>query len=230
MMPATPPNINWSGVSRVILGSKSWSRKTLLREVKAPAFDIIVPAIDERAIKRDSARDLVLAIAVAKARALVTRGEVVVAGPRASDSTAGPSPTGKTLLICGDAVVTHKGAILGKPRDVEEAWAFLRSYADAPVTTVCSVVVVDVGRRVFWSGVDEAEVYFRPLHDEVIGRVIDDGALESAGGLRIEHVAIQPFIDCVVGHVSAVMGFSQPVLADLVQRALSDHPSGEKLI
>lgn len=230
MMPSMGPLVAWTGVSRLILGSKSWSRRTLLEQLNPPPFDVVVADIDEEAIKSDDPRDMVLKIALAKATALLSRREVSHPSPLISSTFSTgvddgddeeEEEEGRVLLICGDAVVMHKGVVRGKPRDRDDARSLLRSYADAPATTVSSIVVVDVRSRMHWAGVDEAEVYFREMPSDAIESVIDDGAMQSAGALRIEHPRVQPFIDCIVGDLSAVMGFSQPLLASLLADALN---------
>lgn len=211
-MPGPVPAVDakWAGLGRLILGSKSWSRRTLLSELGVPPFDIIVPDIDESSIRSSCARELVVAIGNAKALALLSRPELAVSGTN-----------GKTLMICGDSVVKHKDMILEKPRDEEEARGFLRSYATAPATTVSSVVVVDVEARRKWEGVDEAEVYFREMPEGVIEELISTGgSMESAGGLRIEHPRVQQYTECIIGHRSAVMGFSQPLVEQMLKEAL----------
>lgn len=199
----------------------------------------------------ESAQDMVLQIGIAKARAIMAKPALlrpVFSPPKkdkssvaddadcteheddyedddedGEDSMTNTSDGGSVVLVCGDAVVTHSGKIVGKPKSRDEARDWLRSYGSGlPVTTVSSIVIVDVRRKVFWSGVDEAEVYFRPLSEAVIERVLDDGALQSAGALRIEHPDIQPFIECIVGDISAVMGFSQPLCVQLVSDSLND--------
>lgn len=198
----------WSAITRLVLGSKSWSRRTLLKELGLPTLEIEIPDIDERSIRDEDPRILVQQIALAKARALL---------PRIS-----PTASGKTILITGDSVVTHKGQILEKPAHEQEARQFLANYATGPATTVASIAVIDVVKRLVWIGVDEAEVYFRKMPENVIDELITDGgALESAGGLRIEHPAVQKYIDCIIGHRSAVMGFSKPLAERLLQEALS---------
>lgn len=202
-----------------MLGSKSWSRRTLLSELGVPSFDIVVPDIDEESIRGGSPNELVLAIGNAKVRALLARSEVLPAPPQ----------TGKTLLVCGDSVVKHKDRILEKPRDEDEARSFLRSYATAPATTVSSIVVVDVASKRKWEGVDEAEVYFREMPEDVIEELIrTGGSMESAGGLRIEHPRVAQYTECIIGHRSAVMGFSQPLVTQLLEHALAGH-GGEEI-
>lgn len=207
------PNTKRAALAKLILGSKSWSRRTLLSELDfdLPPFDIVVPDIDEAALRTESATDLVLIIAIAKARALLSRGVI----------TPAPIEQGKTLLVCGDSVVKHKGRILEKPADEAEARQFLQSYATAPATTVSSIVVVDVHTKKKWEGVDEAEVYFRPMPHNVIDELIrTGGSMQSAGALRIEHPLAVQYTDCIIGHRSAVMGFSQPLAKQLLEKAL----------
>ncbi|CAN8062161.1 unnamed protein product [Agarophyton chilense] len=205
---ATVVDPRWSSIGRLVLGSKSWSRRTILQEMGLHTIEVEIPDIDERSIRHDDPRELVKRIALAKAQALL---------PRIS-----PVPSGKTILITGDSVVTHKGRILEKPAHENEAREFLESYATGPATTVASVAVIDVVKKHVWMGVDEAEVYFRKMPEDVISELIaTGGALESAGGLRIEHPAVQKYIDCIIGHRSAVMGFSKPLAENLLSEALS---------
>lgn len=206
-----PISSRWHGLAKLVLGSKSWSRRTLLAELQVPPFTLAVPDIDEGSIRHSDARELVLAIGNAKAVALLARSAVEPA----------PAAAGKTLLVCGDSVVRHKGRVLEKPADENEARAFLKSYATAPATTVSSVVVVDVASRKKWQGVDEAEVYFREMPEDVVEELVTNGgAMESAGGLRIEHPLAVRYTECIIGHRSALMGFSQPLVEELMLKAL----------
>lgn len=80
-----------------------------------------------------------------------------------------------------------------------------------------------------WSGVDEAEVYFHPMPNHVIEElVLNGGSMQSAGGLRIEHPLVEQYTDCIIGHKSAVMGFSTPLANRLLEQAISG-VGGEKV-
>lgn len=206
-----PTSSQWSGLAKLVLGSKSWSRRTLLSELQVPPFEIVTPDIDESSIRHPSAVKLVLALGNAKARAIIDRNVIELPSEK----------LGKTLLICGDSVVRHKGMILEKPNNYDQAKQYLNSYATAPATTVSSIIVVDVARKWKWQGVDEAEVYFRKMPENVIDELVKNGgAMESAGGLRIEHPLAVKYTECIVGDKSAVMGFSQPLVRQLIHQAL----------
>lgn len=210
----------WTGIGKLVLGSKSWSRRTLLTELGVPELSVVVADIDERAITADTPRELVLAIGRAKARAIVASKAVTPVSP----------DLGKTLLVCGDSVVTHKSQILGKPTDKDHARSILKSYASAPATTVSSVVVVDMHTQMHWAGVDEAEVYFREMPEAVIEDLIENGgSMESAGGLRIEHPDVARYTECIIGEKSAVMGFPQGLAGALLHGALAGSDDGTPL-
>lgn len=229
LLPSTFPQVSWTGVSHVVLGSRSWSRKTLLQQLSPPPLTLTAADINEEAAAAASnactARDTVLSIGLAKLRAVLP----FHVSPGDGSRRGVKGVAGRTLVICGDAVVTHGDAILGKPATVDAARALLRTYHMAPVTTVSSLVVADAEGGAYWAGIDEAEVYFHALPDAVIEAMLADGGMESAGALRIEHAAVQPFIDCIVGDLSAVMGFSQPLCARLVAAALDDNDAGTPL-
>ena len=207
--PAMTSNSKWGELTRLILGSKSWSRRTLLETLNVPSFELMTADIDEDAAGGDAPpRELVLRIGLAKARALIPQ--------------IAPPVHGKTLLVCGDSVVTHKGMVLGKPETHEQAREILRSYADAPATTVSSIVVVDVTSGLHWSEVDEAEVYLRPFPSDVIEELILKGrAMESAGALLIEHPLVEQHTECIIGERSSVMGFPTVIAERLLLAALS---------
>ena len=206
------------------MGSKSWSRRTLLSTIDGlPGFDIVVADIDEEAViagKSLSPQETVAEIGLAKARALLASGKIPLVKKAGG------------FLITGDSVVTHKGMILGKPKDKTEARSILTSYASgvAPATTVSSVVVVDLGRNVYWKAVDEAEVYFREMPQAVIDELLESNdTLESAGALRIEHPLVEKYTDCIIGERSSVMGFPTLVVERLLRNACQSIDNGTPL-
>lgn len=211
----------WTGIGTLVLGSKSWSRRTLLSELEVPPFQICAANVDERSIRSRNPRELVLLLGHAKADAILK-----------SDSLRShclpSSVKGKTLLITGDSVVSHKGQILEKPESKEQARQFLFSYANAPATTVSSVIVTDVENGLRWEGVAEAEVHFHPIPEDVIDDLIENGGcMESAGGLRIEHPSVERYTNFILGEKSAVMGFSKSLTEQLLFAALNcDRNSG----
>lgn len=77
-------------------------------------YEMLNPEIDEKAIRDKDAEKLVLALAHAKADALLKREEVK------------QTTEGTTLLVTCDQVVVYEGEILEKPGDAAEAQRFIR--------------------------------------------------------------------------------------------------------
>lgn len=127
---------------RVWLGSGSASRHALMKEIMEEYGELMTfmgkvsADIDEKAIRYDDPRQLVLALAHAKADAILEKEN----GFGGEDG----------YLITCDQVVLHKGCILEKPEDEGEARRMIEGYAEAPASTVGSTVVTHVrtGKRV----------------------------------------------------------------------------------
>jgi septum formation protein len=183
---------------RIILGSGSKYRQQLLREL-GYAFEVISPDIDEQAIRFADPAELALALAHAKADAVL--GEL-------------QSPA---LVITADQVVAHGGQIREKPGSADEARHFMRTGSDGPSETVSAVVVTDsaTGRRA--AGVDIVRIYLRPLPEALIeDRIADGEVFYCAGALRIEDPLIEPYIERIEGALDSVMGLPKKLTAQLI--------------
>jgi septum formation protein len=93
---------------RIILGSSSKTRQAILRELGYD-FDVLTADIDESAIRRESAEDLVLALAEAKAEAILAK---LSNAQQHSDESSSRNLQTLVLLITADQVVLHQGLIL----------------------------------------------------------------------------------------------------------------------
>ena len=71
-------------------------------------------------------------------------------------------PDNGWIVLTGDQVVTHDGAILEKPLDIHQAKSFVSRYATSPPSTVGSVVLTHFPSGIQVSGVDSATIVFRP--------------------------------------------------------------------
>ena len=114
----------------LILGSGSSTRKAILGEMGIP-FTVDKPGIDEKAIRREEPSELVLALGLAKAAALLD-------GPNGATYASRGD-----LILTGDQVVVWNGQILEKPENEKEARAFIAGYGESPPSTVGSCVVTD---------------------------------------------------------------------------------------
>ncbi|KAF5798656.1 putative nucleoside triphosphate pyrophosphatase Maf-like protein [Helianthus annuus] len=197
--------------AKIILGSSSMARRKILQEM---GFDFTVMAadIDEMSIRREKPEDLVLALAEAKADAIVSR--LGIQGHK--EENAHP-----TLLLTADTVVVYEGMIREKPSSKEEARHFVKGYSGGCAVVVGSVVVTNLSTGSRKQGWDKSEVYFHDIPEEVIDRLIDDGVtLNVAGGLMLEHPLTAPFVDTVIGTPDGVMGLSKSLTQKLLEESL----------
>ena len=201
--------------SPLILGSASFTRKLILKEMGVN-YQIVVRPIDEQSVgnrDRDSPSDLVLLLAKAKSSHLVTE---ILKGNTEVD------PAREWIVLTGDQVVTHNGIILEKPDDLDQAKDFVNRYGQSPPSTVGSCVLTHIPSGIQVSGVDTATIRFRKSisSSNLVDRLIEENApvMSCAGGLMVEHPLVKEHLDGIDGTEDSVMGLSK----DLVLRLLDE--------
>jgi septum formation protein len=198
---------------RLILGSASRSRRAIMDELAQRygfSYEVATADIDEKAIRCPLPGELVVTLAHAKARAIISRLQLQ-APP--------PEPLSGFLVTC-DQVVVHEGRILEKPESEAEAREFITGYARAHASTVGSVVVTDLRTGATFEGVDTAHIHIAPLPVDAVDALIAEGEVFwCAGGLMIEHPQVAPHITRIEGTEDSVMGLSARLLAELLARA-----------
>ena len=198
----------------VVLGSSSSSRRKIMELLEWP-FEVMVPDIDEKAIRCDNHLELPLLIARAKAAALLNR-LVTAAASAPADDKGEPF-----VLITSDQIVYFNGEVREKPVNEEEALSFLSSYSASAVQTVSATVATHwpSGRQA--SDVDVATVLWKEIPDDVVRRVVARGEIfASAGGFRVEDVDLNPLILDIEGGVDSVMGLPVDSLVKVIDGVL----------
>ncbi|XP_019436915.1 PREDICTED: maf-like protein DDB_G0281937 isoform X3 [Lupinus angustifolius] len=195
---------------KIILGSSSVARRKILSEM-GYQFTIVTADIDEKSIRKETPEELVMALAEAKAEAIVQRLHV-------DDYLKEAEPT---LLITCDQVVVYGGVVREKPSSKEEAQQFLKDYSGRHAATVGSVLVTNLKTGLRKGEWDRVEIYFNEIPDETIEKLVDEGiTLNVAGGLIIEHPLILPFVKEVVGTTDSVMGLPKALTEKLLKDAM----------
>lgn len=166
---------------KIILGSQSASRKRILEE-HGLVFEVMSSDIDEKAIRYDDPQKLVLALAHAKADALLSR----IHEP--------------ALLITSDQVVVCNGEIIEKPESAEEERRFLHLYAEHPSQTITSIVVTNTATGMRKEDIDTSTVWFLPFPDDIIECAIKEGKVFAwAGGYNIIDPLFAPYVKKIEG-------------------------------
>ncbi|XP_059457352.1 uncharacterized protein LOC132187165 isoform X2 [Corylus avellana] len=200
-----------SSAFKIILGSSSMARRQILAEM-GYEFAIMTADIDEKVIRKEKPEDLVMALAEAKADAIVSRLQST--DQFKEDAHA-------TLLITADTVVVYEGIIREKPSSKEEAREFIKGYSGGQAAVVGSVLVTNLKTGKRKGGWDRAEVYFYNIPDEAIDSLIHEGiTLNVAGGLMLEHPMTLPFVEAVVGTTDTVMGLPIALTEKFIREAL----------
>jgi len=187
---------------KIILGSSSAGRKLIMKELSEEfgfTFEVMSPDIDEKSIRHDNPSDLVMAIANAKADALVSK----IKEP--------------AILICSDQVVLYDNNIREKPIDEKEAKEFLQSYENIHPETIGAVVVVNTENSKRAGAIQMSKIHFKTLPNEIIDGHINSGlALSGAGGFLIHDPILKNYIDYVEGGFDSATGLSKELVKKLV--------------
>ncbi|XP_009588765.1 uncharacterized protein LOC107800667 isoform X2 [Nicotiana tabacum] len=196
---------------KLILGSSSTARRKILADM-GYQFTTMSADIDEKAIRKEKPEDLVMALAEAKADAIISKF-------RNTENL--EKDSNPTLLVAADTVVVYEGMVREKPSSEAEARQFMKDYANGHAATVSSVLVTNLVtgcRRGEW---DKVEIYFHDIPDQVIDKLIEEGiVLYAAGGLIIEHPLVLPYIKEVVGSTDSVMGLPKALTERLIKEVL----------
>ncbi|XP_023917966.2 uncharacterized protein LOC112029510 isoform X3 [Quercus suber] len=196
---------------KIVLGSSSIARRKILAEM-GYEFTIMTADIDEKCIRKEKPEDLVMALAEAKADAILSKLQTISNQEKDDE---------QKILIAADTVVVYEGAVREKPSSKEEARQFLKDYSGSHAATVGSVLVTNLKTGFRKGDWDRVEIYFHTIPDETIEKLIEEGTvLYVAGGLIIEHPLILPFVKQVVGTTDSVMGLPKALTEKLIKEAL----------
>ncbi len=177
---------------RIILASRSPRRREILANL-----GVACTVMDSQTREHTDAtapQQMVQDLALQKARA--------VAQQLAGDPTFDPEDT---LIIGADTVVVHGGAVLGKPKDPEQAVAMLRGLQNDTHRVFTGVALLWGARTL--QACEETMVHFAPVSDREIEAYVATGeAMDKAGAYGIQGRAAL-WIDRIEGDYFNVMGF-----------------------
>lgn len=192
----------------IVLGTASKHRRRVFEEMGYRGFQVMAADIDEKAIRFKDPKKLTLALANAKADALLRRIEE-------------PS-----LLITADQVVAWNGEIREKPEGREQVYEYFSTYHKAPAVVVNGVVVTNTatGKRI--SGIDTSTVVFRQMPADVIEYLVENpDTYTNAGGLMITDSKLKPYVEIVEGTVDSIQGLPKQLIKRLLwEMGKADEP------
>lgn len=190
-----------NGAPRLVLASASPRRRRLLAELGVP-FEARATDSDETPVDGESPRELVVRLALAKARAAARPGEIALGA---------------------DTEVAVDGRVLGKPADAGDARRMLRLLAGrthevwSGVALVAASETGEPARE--WTGSRRSRVTFRALDDVEIDAYVATGdPFDKAGAYAIQGGAAG-FVAAVDGDVDNVVGLPLALVRELFAAA-----------
>ncbi|NLG63652.1 MAG: septum formation inhibitor Maf [Candidatus Cloacimonetes bacterium] len=170
---------------RLVLASQSPRRAELLRALRL-TFDVAPPAIDETHAPDESPARHAERLAREKALAVARRRPAA-------------------LVVGSDTVVVVDGAVLGKPRDEDDAVAMLMRLQGRAHSVETGVAVAFDGERVI-STVASVRVVFRPFDVQTASDYVATGEpMDKAGAYGIQGFGAT-LVERIDGDFFAVMG------------------------
>lgn len=210
-------------MTAVILASGSPARRGILGSTGITP-QIIVPAVDERAVEsahpHATVAELAGVLAAAKGRAVLDR---IASGEQTVDAGATEAGDRTAILIASDSILDLAGTPVGKPHTPEATREIWRRMAGTRAELhsghfVARLEREEAGWRVH--AVAEAVgtsaiVVGRPTPDELEAYIATGEPLEVAGALTIDGFG-GAFVESIEGDHHNVIGLSLPLLRSLV--------------
>nr|WP_290665828.1 Maf family protein [Ardenticatena sp.] len=170
----------------IMLASASPRRRELLALLGVP-FDIRIANVDETPLAGEPPAEYPKRMSLLKARSVA---ETLAEG----------------IVIGADTAVIHRGDILGKPTDAEQARAMLQRLRGERHRVISGVTVIDVATGKTITEACESIVHMRDMSDAEIDAYIASGdPMDKAGAYAVQNTTFAP-VQKVVGCPANVMG------------------------
>jgi len=178
-------------IMKWILASASPRRRELLTQVGL-TFEVMVSDADENIEESLSPDELVKRLSLIKAAAV-------------KEELSAKGADGDSAVIGADTVVFHKGEILGKPKDEEDAFRMLKSLSGDMHSVYTGVTILLGDETITFA--NETKVVFDTISDEEIKRYIaSKEPMDKAGAYGIQGLGGE-FVNSIEGEYANVVGF-----------------------
>ncbi|MES2023804.1 MAG: Maf family protein [Patescibacteria group bacterium] len=184
--------------TKLILGSASLFRKKLLEDAGF-VFDVKIADIDEKKIRSDDFKDLVLKIALAKMDAILEKNNF--------DSN--------SIIITFDGVAVHNGELREKPISKEEVMRWHKEYVNSKTTMYTSVVAHHIGLNKTLQAVDTTYIDWGEIPERVIKEMADNSITYTAAGFHSR--AFLHYAKKVEGSIDTVVGVPLRILENFLE-------------
>ncbi|MFA6079409.1 MAG: Maf family protein [Candidatus Omnitrophota bacterium] len=183
---------------KIILASKSKARRELLRKIGLK-FSVASSNAEESKSLEKGCSHLVIANALKKAADVAKRYD-------------------SGIIIGADTVVLVGSKIIGKPRDMKDAFRTLKLLSKAPQWVYSGVAVIDVDNKKIYTASEKTKVYMYRLTGRQIKNYFKrTSPLDKAGSFDIQGLG-GIFIDRIEGCFYNVVGLPLAKLAKILMK------------
>ena len=183
---------------KIILASRSKARQKLLREIGLDFTVAVSNTKEKRRIRTDCA-DLVVENALMKAGDVAKRFRTGV-------------------VISADTVVLVGKKIIGKPKNIKDAFLTLKLLSRKPQWVYTGIAVIDIDHNKTYTDFDKTKVYMYHLSDKQIKNYFRRvSPLDKAGSFDIQGFG-GVFIDRIEGCFYNVVGLPMAKLARILSK------------
>ena len=111
------------------------------------------------------------------------------------------------FILAADTVVELNGKIFGKPKDMEEAFSFLKTLSGNTHKVITAYVFKNISKNILIKEVVTSKVKFLELDDEIINWYLDTGEpFDKAGAYGIQGKG-RALVEKINGDYFSIMGF-----------------------
>jgi septum formation protein len=182
----------------VILASRSKARRRLLKDIGLK-FRVSVSNVKESRSPRKGIAKLVIENSLKKAKDVARRFPDAV-------------------IIAADTVVAAAGKIVGKPKDLKDAFRTLKSISRKPQWVYTGIAVIDTENGKVYTAYEKTKIYMYQLTDRQIKNYFRKvSPLDKAGSFDIQGIG-GLFIDRLEGCFYNVVGLPLAKLAKILAR------------
>ena len=184
---------------KIILSSRSKARQKLLRQIGLKFQAVSSDLKESRSLNKGCA-DLVISNALAKAKDVAKRFN-------------------SGVVIGADTVALAGKRIIGKPKNINDAFKTLKLLSRVPQWVYTGIAVADIDHKKIFSDFEKTRIYMCHLSDKQIRNYFKRvSPLDKAGSFDIQGLG-GIFIDRVEGCFYNVVGLPLAKLARLLKKA-----------
>ena len=193
------PNTRNKNKTKLILGSASPFRKKLLKNAGF-VFDVKTADIDEKQVRHENFKELVLRLALAKRDAILAKNNFDL----------------DTILITLDVVGVHNGKLREKPMSKKEVVAWHKEYPKGKTEVFCAIVVHHVGKKKTLKAVDISSIVWRKIPHHTIVQIAEDPMTYKAAAFSDR--SFLHYVKKLEGSIDTVIGVPVRILENFLEK------------